>query len=229
MISVLIPVYNTDREVLKECINSVLGQTEQNFEIIVVDNQTEIPDTIEFLNEINQHEKISVVKCERQLGKKNLSVALNEGLKCCKYNLVARMDADDVMLPDRLEKQLNYMQENDVDILGGQCIQMSTGVVGRVMPEEVPPNMFYYRDHFLNHPSVMFKKDKIVEVGGYQETPDHTAEDFLLWTNCLKAGCKIANLKDAVLVFRDKQPQSLSMTDSRHVNWQRSVLYASTT
>ena len=228
MISVLIPVYNTPVDHLRECIDSVLNQTEQNFEIVIIDNQSDIPQVIELLNELNGHEKITVLKCERQEGKKNLSVALNAGLKVCKYDLVARLDSDDVMTPDRLEKQLRKMQEGDVDILGGQCSQMSTGIVSRIMPEKIPPNMFYYRDHFLNHPTVMFKKEKILGVGGYDESPDHIAEDFMLWSKCLQAGCKIENLKDTVLVYRDGQQNSLSTNDSKHINWQKSIIAAST-
>ena len=111
MISVLIPVYNTPPNHLRQCIDSVLDQTEQNFEIVIIDNQSDVPEVIELLNELNNHEKITVLSCERQQGKKNLSVALNAGLKVCKYDLIARLDSDDIMTPDRLEKQLRKMQE----------------------------------------------------------------------------------------------------------------------
>lgn len=228
MISVLIPVYNTPPNHLRECVDSVLNQTEQNFEIVIIDNQSDTPQVIELLNELNNHEKITVLKCERQQGKKNLSVALNAGLGVCKYDLIARMDSDDVMTPDRLEKQLKSMKKGDVDILGGQCLQMSTGAISRVMPENVPPNMFYYRDHFLNHPTVMFRKETVIGVGGYDESPDHISEDFMLWSKCMQAGHKIKNLKDAVLIYRDDQQGSLSNTDSRHPNWRKSVIAAST-
>lgn len=228
MISVLIPVYNTEALFLEQCVGSVLNQTEQNFEVVIVDNQSNIVKTIEMLEKLSGHEKIKVVKCQREDGKKNLSVALNFGLQHCQYDLVARMDSDDIMAPDRLEKQLKYMQENDTDILGGQCAQMSSGSLSNFMPEEVPPNIYFYRDHFLNHPTVMFRKSKILEVGGYPESPDHISEDFMLWSKCLNNGCKINNLKDVLIVYRDQQPNSLSLTDSKHINWKKSVLYAST-
>ena len=74
----------------------------------------------------------------------------------------------------------------------------------------------------------MFKKEKILGVGGYDESPDHIAEDFMLWSKCLQAGCKIENLKDTVLVYRDGQQDSLSANDSKHINWQKSIIAAST-
>ena len=86
MISVLIPVYNTNALYLKQCLESCLVQTIDDYEIVIIDNESDNLQTLEMLEEAKKHEKIRVFVCPRQSGKKNLSVALNYGLSKCKFN-----------------------------------------------------------------------------------------------------------------------------------------------
>ena len=121
MISVLMPVYNTNPSFLREAIDSCLFQTIEDYEIVIVDNDSTDKQTIEILGEYSSQNKISIYKCKREDDKNNISMALNMGLKNCNYSLVARMDSDDIMFHDRLEKQIDYMDKNpEVDILGAQ-------------------------------------------------------------------------------------------------------------
>lgn len=202
MISVLIPVWNTPPIYLKECIDSCLFQTIQDYEIVIVDNESNSQHTLDLLNQYKSNDKIKVFTCPRQEGKKNLSVALNYGLKYCKYNLVARMDSDDIMIYDRLQKQRDYMLSNkDVDILGGQ-IYVFPHNYSTNHQKLVTKQLALSSQWFINHPTVMFKKDKILNIGGYREYPELFAEDYDLWIKCLINDYKIVNLPDVLVRYR---------------------------
>lgn len=222
MISILIPVYNTNKQFIYDCINSCLEQTFQQFEIVIVDNGSDNIETIQALNYFSNLEKISVYRCERQAGKKNLSIALNFGIKKCKYNLVARMDSDDIMDEKRLEKQYKYFVENsEVDILGGQIYIPAWGSVTshpNIITKQVAANSTW----FINHPTVMFKKEKILSIAGYKEEPEHFAEDYDLWLKSLTAGLQIHNLQDIIVYYRVHE-NNLSKTTERSINLRDSL------
>jgi glycosyltransferase involved in cell wall biosynthesis len=222
MISVLLPVYNTNPEHLVECLESIMLQTFNDFEVVLVNNGSTDWNTLTTISLLRNHKKIKIIDCPRQSGKKNLSVALNTGLKECAYEYIARMDSDDVMNPERLSKQFNCMKENPhIDILGTQLKNMNSKQVTS-HPEYIP--QFYYKvsTFFLCHPTVMFKKNKILEIGGYQETPDHIPEDYLLWVKALKAGLQIYNLQEVLVLYRDKG-FGLSDIDSKRPEWYEAI------
>jgi glycosyltransferase involved in cell wall biosynthesis len=202
MISVLIPVYNTNSDFLRQCLDSCLHQTIENYEIVIVDNGSTNKETLDVLSQYSKEDKIKLLNCPRKEGKKNLSVALNYGLQRCKFELVARMDSDDLMFHDRLEKQLNFFHSNrDVDILGGQIdiLPMRNKTKHK---EDVTINDALNSYWFINHPTVMFRKSKILSIGGYKETPELFAEDYELWLRALGEGLKIKNLKECVVFYR---------------------------
>lgn len=224
MISVLLPVYNTPSTYLSECIESILNQTFQDFEIVIVDNGSENLETLDVLDHYSYNQKVSTFICDRIPGKKNLSVALNYGLKKCKFNYVARMDSDDLMHRERLEKQLKYMLDNpSVDILGAQLQHIDGDASTATNHPEIIPEWYYkQKTHILNHPTVMFKRDRILAIGGYQEYPDHIPEDFILWVKALKANYIIRNLQEVLLFYRNRN-DSLSMIDSKYESWYRAI------
>ena len=228
MISVLIPVYNTNGTYLKECFDSVLNQTWSAFEIVVINNESTNTDTIEVLNDlfVRQLPNVKIATAKRQQGKKNLSIALNVGLQLCEFEYVARLDSDDIMLPERLEKQIQYMVMNPhVDILGTQTQNIFGNKHTTNHPLHVPQDYYRMSTHFINHPSVMFKKSKIISLGGYKESPDHIPEDFILWVKALKSGMVIHNLSDVLVHYRNRQ-DNLSEIDSRHKEWYEAIYQA---
>lgn len=231
MISVLLPVYNTKSDHLKECIDSILDQTLETFEIVIIDNESTDKDTIETLSYFSSlsdsGRKIKLEVVKREPGKKNLSVALNAGLQLCEFRYVARMDSDDIMLPQRLEKQIDYMMKNPgVDILGCQLKNMFEDQHVTSHPLKIMSNYYKFSTHFLNHPCVMFKKDKILAIGGYQESPDHIPEDFLLWAKALKCGYIIDNLPEVLVHYRNKKDGALSLMDSQYPEWYNAIYKA---
>lgn len=219
MISILLPIYNTNAEYLNECLSSIFNQTFKEYEIIAVNNGSDNQETIEFLSSLLTYNNIKIISCERIPDKKNLSIALNRGLQYCQYDYVARIDSDDVMHPQRLEKQINHLIINNyLTVLGSQMYHIQPPFFTPQLPLIIDQEIYYRSHHFLNHPTVTFVKEHILNVGGYKEYPNHIPEDLILWIKLLKTGHKLANLSEALVGYRNN-PQSLSYTDSKHFEW----------
>ena len=200
MISVVIPIYNTSPEYFRECVESILAQTLVDFEVLVVDNGSS-EDHYRQYEKICEDPRIQLHKIERVEGMKNLSRAVNHGIKNSKFDLIARMDADDTMVKDRLQKQVDYFENNRVDILGGQIKFMGTNRI-KSHPEEITLKYPLTDYWVMNHPTVAFRKARVVEIGGYSEKPEYLAEDYELWTRALSKGLKLKNMQEVLVHYR---------------------------
>ena len=204
--SVLMSVYiKEEPEYLRQSINSMLHQTAKPDEIVIVKDGPLTDELDKVLNDfIAKYPNLfNIVTCEKNLG---LGRALNFGLKNCKNELVARMDTDDISLPDRCEKQLQaFSQDRNIDLLGGnisEFIGEESNIVGRRV---VPKNDKDIREYLkkrcpFNHVTVMFKKSKVLKAGNYQEY--FWNEDYYLWIRMFESGCKFENLPDTLVNVR---------------------------
>ncbi len=133
-----------------------------------------------------------------------LGPALDAGLAACRHQIVARMDADDVSLPDRFEKQLPTI-EAGADIAGSGLLEFETStadVVGRRTPPTDPDEIrrvIRFRDPF-NHPTVVYRKPAVAVAGGYTDLP--LMEDYLLFTRMVTGGAVPANLAEPLVYYR---------------------------
>ncbi len=214
MISIVMPVYNTPADWFEQSVLSCLNQTLQAFELIVVDNESNDKNTISVFNRIKNIDKVKIIRCPRENKKRNVAVAINTGLKNAKFNLIARMDSDDWMYPNRLEKQVEYLQRNtDVYVVGSQMKIIQTQQVTK-HPEILNADTIrqYDTGWFMNHPTVMIKKELFDKIGYYAETPVYFPEDYELWSRCIQAGVKIANMKDCLLNY-NQHGQNTSRVD----------------
>ena len=134
-----------------------------------------------------------------------MAVALNEGLKYCNYELVARMDTDDIAMPNRFEKQFAFMQNNpEVVVCSGLIEEWSQDYSYKISERYLPlthqeiAKFAKYRSP-ISHPAVIFRKSAVLAVGGY---PNIYPEDYPLWGKMLSQGYKFANLPDLLLKMR---------------------------
>lgn len=184
---------------LKRALESIYAQTLKADEIVLVEDG-EIPLALDEV--ISQYSDLHVVKLERNL---QLGRALEAGLKACHYDLVARMDTDDIMMPDRLEKQYQYMIGHpEITVCGGDIAEfMDEDVILREkhMPSS-PQDLYRYgkKRNPLNHMTVMFRKSAIEAVGGYRHFPG--LEDYDLWSRLLANGYQIANIPEVLVKAR---------------------------
>ncbi len=206
-ISILMPVFDTPAEYLAECWESIRAQTFREWELVLVDDGTRAAETIAEIERIANDPRVVLIRLEKNQG---IAPALNIGLSRCRGRLVARMDADDMMMPTRLERQFAYMQAHpDVSILGTQIqgIEWATDEVfpPTEHPEQVTDEYIkHQRDTseiwFLNHPTVMLRRREVMNLGGYPMY--RVAQDLGLWLKAFSAGLKIHNLPTVELQYR---------------------------
>lgn len=201
--SVLLSVYSKENPLfLKEALNSVFIQTVVPDEVILVKDGKLTTDLDRVIEDFEtKYSTFKVVALDENIG---LGGALNEGLKHCSYEWVARMDTDDICFPDRFEKQLNYIKLHpEVSFVSGSIAEFM----------DTPDNIYSYRklpekheDIYkyakkrcpINHPAVMYKKEAVLNLGGYYEFP----EDYHLWIRALSNGYKFYNIQEPLLYFR---------------------------
>ncbi len=204
--SVLISVYFKENpSFLSQALSSIENQTLKANEIVLVKDG---PLTDELDEVISSHADASftpyiIIKLEENVG---LGKALNAGLEHCSYEWVARMDSDDIALPDRFEKQFSTLAENpDIDILGSWICEFDDEPAlcrkERRVPEthESIVKFAKYRNP-LNHMTVVFRKSAVGEVGGYQRM--NGFEDYYLWMRMLLHGKRFANIPQVLVKAR---------------------------
>ena len=200
-VSVLLPVYNGARY-LPAAIDSVLAQTFGAFEFLILDDGS-TDDTPRILARYAACDpRIRVVTRENR----GLTVSLNELIEAAKAPLLARMDADDICLPDRFQKQVAYLDAHpEVDTLGGHALYVDEDdrpifVPGLPLDHERIDAMNLTGRVALVHPSVMMRATSIRRIGGY-DLAYPRAEDLDLWLRLAERG-RLANLSDTVLRYR---------------------------
>jgi glycosyltransferase involved in cell wall biosynthesis len=204
--SVLVSVYYKEKpEYLNEALKSVIKQTAIPDEIVLVKDGalTAGLDSVIDRYKRNYPLLFKIVSLDKNMG---LGRALNEGIKYCSYNIVARMDSDDICFPDRFEKQLRYLSENpEISVLGSSLDEFNTYPGDIKSTRRLPATYdelkkISKRRNPLNHPTIMFKKDVVEKAGSYQEIP--LFEDYYLWLKIIAQRYVIANLPESLLYFR---------------------------
>lgn len=178
-ITVLMPVYNGEKY-LQDAINSILAQTYKNFELLIIDDGS-VDNSAAIIKSIND-KRIVYIKNEENLG---ISKSLNKGISLAKGDYIARMDCDDIALPDRLKIQYNYLLRHKKVGICGTWVRFfgkDQGVMTYPIRDKEIKAFLTFRNAFA-HPSVMFKKALLIENGIWYD--EHSkVEDYELWTRC---------------------------------------------
>lgn len=203
--SVLLSIYYREKtEYAAAALQSIFEQTILPAEVILVKDGILTEELEEVIHEFQVNYSIlKVIPLPENIG---LGNALNEGLKHCSFELVARMDTDDICYPYRFEKQIQFFLNNsDLDVVGStisEFIDSPRNIISfRKLPEKHDEIAVFAKSRCpLNHPSVMFRKSRVLEVGGYKHF--YLFEDYFLWMRMLKAGAKFHNIQESLLYFR---------------------------
>lgn len=196
-VTVLMAVYNGG-EHLPAAVGSILTQTFNDFELLVVDDGS-TDGSSEFLRRLDDR-RVRVIRQENQ----GLVAALNRGLAETRTELVARMDADDVSAPTRLERQVRFLDENPRVAAVGCCYEVidESGRVQDVVHVAAEPGYLHRRLYFRNtfaHASMMFRLSAVLEAGKYRDVGP--VEDYDLWIR-LAARDDLAGLPDTLFAYR---------------------------
>jgi glycosyltransferase involved in cell wall biosynthesis len=199
-ISVIMPVHNGEKY-LKTAIDSILGQTFSDFEFIIVNDGSS--DNTEKIIDSFHDERIKIIKNTEKIG---VSKSLNRAIESSRGDFIARMDADDISLPERLEKQIRYLEENhDIGIVGSNAylINSDDKVTGRYKRPESHV-LVKWTALFSNpmiHPSIMARAN-ILRENKYNEEFKN-GQDYELWSRLIfSKNIKFDNISESLIKYR---------------------------
>lgn len=203
--SVLMSVYKNDKaEYLKQAIDSVVHQTVKPDEIVLVED-----------GPLSEDLNVCIQSCKKSIPElkivplpenRGLGIALQTGMKHCSNELIARMDSDDICVPDRFEHQLKQFEKDPhLSMVGGnieEFIESPDKPVGlRTVPEQDQDIKDYMKKRCpFNHITVMFQKTAVMKAGGYLDW--HYNEDYYLWIRMMLAKCKFYNIPKILVHVR---------------------------
>lgn len=208
-ISVILPVYKNDKpEYVRLSVESILTQTYPLIELnIGVDGPVE-NDLVEILKSYDEDDRVEVHWFKDNRG---LAVVLNDLLEDSfkkGFQFIARMDADDISMPDRLEKQMASLESNkDIDVVGGAIEEIDEKGESRNKVIVYPKSSeecwsFFSKRNPHAHPAVLFRKSFFDKAGCLYRPEYRQNQDTMLWLDGMRNSTKHANIPDVVLKFR---------------------------
>ena len=203
MISVIMSTYKEDERLLRESIESILNQTYRDFEYIII---LDYPDNDVHKSVIEEYalkdDRIHFYINEKNMG---LTDSLNRGLSLCHGEYIARMDADDISLPDRLERQMKYLEKNHYDLIGGitEMINENGSLLYSIKSVPTDPkkiNKALRYSQCIAHPTWLGRKEVFEKNAGYRHMP--LCEDYDFTLRAVLNGFVVSNLNEDVLKYR---------------------------
>lgn len=200
--SVLLPVYHRDSpDHLAECLSSLEAQSRPAEEILIVKDGL-LGEALE--NVINSYSARLPINALQLTNNEGLGLALRAGVEKCQFEIIARMDADDICALDRFELELSFLEAHpEVDVLSGTIREFNSDpafwITERRLPGEHASILaFAKRRNPMNHMAVVFRKSAVLAAGSYRSQAGF--EDYDLWVRMLMKGSNFRNL-DAVCTF----------------------------
>lgn len=201
LVSVVMAVFNGEKY-LRAAIDSILRQTMDNFELIIVDDGS--TDRSLAIVRSYQDARIRVIENDRNIG---LATSLNKGIDAARGMWIARMDADDIALPHRFERQLQWLEETGADICGS-WIKLFGTTDTRILKHSQTNDAIKMELLFgtpFAHPSVMMKTELVKQLR-YDKIWEK-CEDYDLWERAARAGWKMSNVPEVLLLYRQHGAQ----------------------
>jgi len=200
-VTVLMSVYN-GRPYLQTAVESILDQTYRDYEFLIVDDASTDGSRSKLKAWADRDDRIRLVLHDENRG---LGYSLHEGVKKARGEWVARMDADDFALPERLETQMSYLQKYpSVDVLGSWAVDIDESgsrLRRRAYPIEHKEIARLIWTNPLVHPTVVFRRLSILDIGSYDPTI-RKRQDYELWFRCLEGGLRFGNVPKILLGYR---------------------------
>jgi len=204
--SVLMSIYHKEKaKYFDRAMHSIWDeQTLKPDEIVLVQDGKLTDELYEVKNKWQEKlgDRFRTIPLEQNVG---LGDALNIGLQHCSYEIVARMDTDDIAMPDRFEKQLKVFKNGDIDICSSWVSEFDSDeniiVSYRKLPQYHEDILkFAKKRNPINHPAVMYKKSIVEKAGGYKKMM--WFEDYYLWARMIQNGAKFYNIQEPLVKMR---------------------------
>jgi glycosyltransferase involved in cell wall biosynthesis len=201
-VSVIIATFNEPGRIVRQSVQSILDQTFRDLEVLILDDSTSI-ETREAIDACAADPRVRIIRGESRMG---FVPSLNLGLRHAQGRYIARMDGDDISLPERIAKQVAFLDANlSISVVGGSMIIINESdevVSYRKYPTST--NAFNWLSVYrtpLAHPTVMLRKECVLKGYFYDET-FKKSEDLEYWLRLRKNGFKLANMPEYLLKYR---------------------------
>lgn len=202
LVTIIISTYNEPIFMVQESIRSILKQSYTNLQIILINDNPKRNDLLELLSDYSRLDaRINYIINEKNIG---LVQSLNKGIQIAKGKYIARMDADDISMFDRIQKQIEYLEKNDLDLIGCNITKINeTGnCVGELSLPSTNKMIVKYMKYgsCVLHPTWLGKAEVFKQLGGYRNI--YSCEDFDFLIRAIEYGYKLGNLPENKLLYR---------------------------
>jgi len=199
-VSVILPVYNREK-LVEQAVESILSQTFQDFELLIIDDGS-TDGTWEILSSWNNHPRVRLIRTDHG----GPTSALNQGLRRARGKFIARQDSDDISEPERLERQVAFLNTHlDVGVVGTWAVLIDeegneNGTYDSFVSERQIRSQLFYGENPVLHGSVLFRRTCLEELGGYDKAWPY-AQDYELWIRYSRK-YRLANLPERLYRWR---------------------------
>lgn len=204
-VSILMSIYNETLEEIYQSITSIVSQTYKNIEIIIVVDNPKYNMNEKILMLLDNFESkftnIKILYNEKNIG---LAMSMNKAFQISCGEYIARMDADDISLPMRIEKEIEILERNEFDFVctGYEFIDENgkqiSGKYKYYKPNELKSALVY--TNCIHHPTIMMKRIIFDQIGGYRDFP--CSQDYDMWLRLLESGCNFYMINEVLLKYR---------------------------
>lgn len=202
LVSVILPICNEPLYIMKKAIDSILTQTYRNIEVIIVIDKSDNDELITFLQGF-EDSRIKILKNEKNIG---LAASLNKGIRYARADIIARMDGDDISAPDRIEKELYFLEKYNYDLVATDIETINEA--GEIIQSKyfIPKSQrefekrIRYEDCVM-HPTWLFRRSCFDSVSGYKEILP-AAQDYEFVYHAYVLGKRIGCLNKKLLSYR---------------------------
>lgn len=214
MVSVIMSTYNEQMSYVQSALDSILRQSYSDIEfIVIIDNPANKAIYRLIMDMASKDKRIRVVRNEVNLG---LAKSLNVGIGMAKGEYIARMDADDISMPNRLEREIEFLKSNNLDMVCSlvKKIDEDGNVWDTLPPHPQDPSFFPTLLPIQNvvvHPTVLMRTSSVRNLGGYRTFS--SCQDYDLWLRMITSGYKIGIINEPLLKFRSRHD---SISGSKH-------------
>ena len=217
-ISVIMPVYNTEEEYLREAIESILNQTYKDFEFIIVNDGS--TNNAEDVILSYKDERIRYHFQENQ----GIATALNNGFDMAQGEYIARMDSDDISLPDRFAKQVEFLDNHpDISVLGTWAKFFPAKKNSVIDHPEFPCYIDFILSCKIVHPSAMLRKKSFDMYNLRYNKEFNSAEDYELWSRAI-GYLKFANLQEVLLNYRWHESNTCKVSRKKQISLSNKIV-----
>ena len=217
-VSVLISSYNTPAKYVKDCLDSIKNQTGYfNIELVWINDGSDALHSKLLKNLLDNFMKLSrfiTLVYEVNETNKGIGYSLNKGIQICSNELIIKMDSDDIMIKNRIQIQMGFMELNPHIMICGSQINCFKDDITNIVSVTNHPQILTWEQYkenpshwFVNHPSLCYRKSGILEIGNYDANKSRMTEDFEMALRMLKRfGC-VCNIPEPLLYYRLHEKQ----------------------